>query len=477
MIERPNIVILISDSQRWDAVGLNSLTACRTPTFDRVAGEGVYFNHLRCASPICSPARASLFTGFEPHQAGMPHLPSATPSSAETSETAEMVITKPTFVARLRAADYRCYLAGKWHLGRDNVADSFDFFAGHDEYGNDYAAWCKEQGLPEGRLFNRPGQNPFRSHRPPGMSLPTTAISDMPPGTDWDAWTVRLALDFLDEIDYSRPFLLVGCTRGPHQPLVVTPEYYDLYDESQISEPENFRPGPGEPEFIEGSYFRQLWRDWGTDFSAWRKSIAVYWGLVTYIDSLFGQIVEQLDQRGVLEKTLLIVTSDHGEMLGQHGLLHKECPYEENLRVPLAMRLPGVIKQGVTVSMDISQIDFAPTILAAAGLSPDPGWEGENLLSYVNGEKLIPAARDCFSQYNLGPDWDFHKVRNWRLIVRRPWKYIYHQSYGAELYNLEQDPREMNNLAGEQEVREVETELHEALVEWMVRTGATLFTA
>ena len=471
MSKPPNIVLLISDSQRLDAVGVSGLSPVRTPTFDRVAQEGAFFDNLRCASPICSPSRACLFTGFEPHEVGMPHIPSATPESDKTCPTARMAITRPAFTNRLQQAGYTCYLAGKWHIGEDNVGDAFDHFAGCDSFGNDYSQWCSDQGLPEGRLFNRPGDNPFRSNRPPGMSIPAHAISDMPPDTDWDAWSVNHALRFLDEIDDSQPFMLTCCTRGPHQPFVPPAEYYDMYDPASIPEPPNFQPGDNEPSFLEESYFRQVWRDWGDDWSKWQKSVAVYRGLVTYIDSLFGKIVAALEQRGVLDDTLLIMTSDHGEMLGNHGLFHKFCPYDENLLVPLAMRLPGRIQSGSRVSMDISQIDFAPTILAAAGVNPDPDWRGENLIAYANGEKPEPESRDCYSQYNLGPDWGFHKVRNWRVLVRRPWKYCYHESYGAELYNLVEDPAETVNLADTEQTSTVQSELHRALRDWMSRTG------
>ena len=100
----------------------------------------------------------------------------------------------------------------------------------------------------------------------------------------------------------------------------------------------------------------------------------------------------------------------------------------------------------------------------------DPAWPGENLLPYVSGEKSEPRSRDVFSQFNLGPDWGFHKIRNWRLLVRRPWKYIYHESYGAELYNLNEDPSETRNLAGQEPLKSVESELRQGLFDWMSRT-------
>ena len=140
--KQPNIVLLVTDAQRFDAVGTYAGTACRTPTFDQVAAEGAEFTSRRCTSPICSPARASLFTGYQPHEAGMPHLPSATPATDKSSPTADMAINKVTFPEMCRRAGYKAYLAGKWHVGELTVSDAFDVYAGNDAYGNDYGDWC-----------------------------------------------------------------------------------------------------------------------------------------------------------------------------------------------------------------------------------------------------------------------------------------------------------------------------------------------
>jgi len=470
-----NVVLLITDAQRLDITTGDHGLRSRTPTFDRIAREGVVLDAMRCTSPICSPARASIFTGLDPHVAGMPHIPSVTSETETHAHTARMGITHPSFTQRLRERGYYCYLAGKWHVGEHTVDEAFDEYAANDAYGLDYAAWCRERGYPEGRVFQRPMPNPFRYHKPPGMSLPRAAISDMPDGADWDAWTVRHALDFLDRIDGSRPFMLTCCTRGPHSPFVVPRAYAGLYDPATIPRPGNFHPSPTEPSIMEESYFRAMWRDWGTDWNAWQASAAAYLAYNTYLDELLGGVVRRLETMGVLDRTLVITTSDHGEMLGCHGLAHKFCPYDENLRVPFAMRLPARIPAGAHIALDTTQTDIAPTVFSLLGLEHDPAWSGRDLTPCLRGEPSRPEARDVFAQFNLGPDWGFSGIRPWRLIVRRPWKYIYHLGYGGEMYQLEEDPGEMNNLAGVARFADVERALRAGLFNWMRQTNDPLW--
>ena len=259
---------------------------------------------------------------------------------------------------------------------------------------------------------------------------------------------------------------------GPHPPLVVPEPYYHLYDPDDIPEPENWNPGPGEPGFLEGSYYRRLRNEWGDDFSAWRKSIAVYWGYATYIDSLFGQFVQRLEECDLLDDTLLVMLSDHAEMMGQHGLWQKFCPYEEAIRVPWAMRWPAAFKPGARCRMDASHVDVAATLLALAGVEVESlGLEGENLVPYLSGAEPEPQARDCFVQYNVARNFaSWHGVENWRAIVRRPWKYVLHENGETELYHLVDDPGELTNLAGRPDRASTAATLRQALLSWARRT-------
>ena len=134
--------------------------------------------------------------------------------------------------------------------------------------------------------------------------------------------------------------------------------------------------------------------------------------------------------------------SDHAEMMGQHGLWQKFCPYEEAIRVPWAMRWPAAFQPGTRCRVDASHVDVAATLLALAGVEVEPlGLEGESLVPYLKGAEPDPPARDCFVQYNVARNFaDWHGVENWRAMVRRPWKYVLHENGETELYHLGDDP-------------------------------------
>jgi len=463
--QQPNILIWCQEDTRNDILGFRGETPCRTPNMDRLAAEGISFDQAVTPSPLCTPARASLFTGAYPHKAGLsynPHDPVDPRFSSPGSHDLQM----PSFTSELRRKGYQCFHAGKVHLGTQDPATMFDAFAA-TAGGTDYAQWCVEKGIPDGRNFDPDIEDsPYRSHRSPYMTMPRPGLSKVPEGMDWDSWIVNNALELLRKRDKNRPFVLSCCPMGVHPPFVVHPEYYNMYDPEEIPEPANFHPGPGEPKCLEQSYYRLLHNDWGTNWDAWRKSVAVYWGYATFMDQLLGKLTGQLEAEGILDNTLVIATADHGEMLGQHGLWHKMCPYEEAVKIPLIMRLPGVINAGARWAGPVSLVDIAPTALAAAALSVPTDYDGINLLNRTAKQSKL-SDRAVFSQYTVHPEWTWHKVKDWRMIIRGAWKYVYHHNDRAELYNLQNDPVEMINRAEDADTHKVVTDLRRELFEWM----------
>ena len=233
---RPNIVLLISDNQRLDTLGILGRTACRTPTWDRVAREGVLMENLRTTSPICSPARASFFTGFQPHQAGMPHLPYlGALRVGEEDEYPDMEITRPPISHYLRQEGYQCLYAGKWHLGTRNIHRWFDWVSACDNGDRSYTEWCRWQGVPDGFIFHDDQRSaPFRSTHYPRMTVPRTGILDIPADKEHNRWILGHGFEMFGLRDPDKPFFLVISLEGPHPPLVVPEPYYHLYDPDDI---------------------------------------------------------------------------------------------------------------------------------------------------------------------------------------------------------------------------------------------------
>lgn len=472
--ERPNILLLISDNQRLDTIGSLGHTPCRTPTWDRMAGEGALFERVRTTSPVCSPARASIFTGLHPQEAGMQTIgfDYAEKDDGTGGEEADGITVEP-FSQRLRDAGYETLYTGKWHLGEHNIRRWFDDTAATDQAFRDYTAWCRLHGISSGYVFGDPERaKPYRSRHYPHMSIPRTGLLDIPDDKEHNFWILSHAIELLETRRSDRPLFMTLSFEGPHPPLVVPEAYHDMYDPSDMSPPPNWGPAAGEPGFLADSYYRRQFLEFGEKFDAWRKSIAVYWGYATYIDHLFGLFLDRCEEAGLLDNTLVIMVSDHGEMLGQHGLNQKMSPYEENLLVPCVLRWPGRVPAGARVQADATLLDIAPTALAAAGIDGALASDGRNLLEYCDGSGKAPAARDCFSQWNMTPfEQTWHGVEPWRLIVRHPWKYVLHGNGEEELYYLEEDAYETDNRCGRKETHAIQDELRSALLDWCRRTG------
>ena len=471
----PNIVMLICDGMRSDWMGSLGQTPCRTPTWDRIAREGVILEQHRTTGPMCSPARASILTGLHPHQAGVPTISYTYTEEEQGTEKRKQWpgLEQTPFSQILRESGYETLHAGKWHVGERNIHQWYDWASCWRTGDPDYTEWCELQGVPDGFVFHDPVRGaPYRSKHDPGMSLYDTGVLDIPEDKEYNWWVLSHAVEMLHYRREEMPFFFTLSFEGPHPPLVVPREYYDMYRPEDVSKPVNWEANAREPEFLNGSYYRKIRSEWSDEFDDWRKPIAVSWGYTTYIDKLFGTFLQHLEQRGLMENTVVVMLSDHGDMFGQHMLSQIFCPYDEVLKVPCVISAPGQIKPGTRYAGDTSHVDIAPTILSAAGIEPPTKCEGDNLLPLLSDGVAGRECRDTFCQYNMSAYFEtFHGVQEWRSILRRPWKYVLHRNHCAELFHLENDAGETTNMSGLPETRSKEAELHQALLAWCRRTG------
>ena len=466
--KQPNFLLIITDQQRADTVGLVGKTRCQTPNLDRLAREGISFDRSLTPCPLCTPARAAIFTGQYPHQ-------------VDLMQNNVALRAAPTLTQRLRTRGYHTAYAGKWHLDAQTPAylvtnpserrraDTpslrrwFDRFGGQSD--EEYTEWCMRNGLPDGRAFN---DLTLRTSRWPAMTVPRTAVLEMKPEVTHDAWITDHAIRLLAECPKDTPFFLVCAYYGPHPPFKIPEPYYSMYDPHDIPEPPNFKPSSHKPQAVTTSYFHQLWLDHGEHWEAWQKSIAVYWGFVTLLDNQIGRLLRAMEAKGVLDDTCIIFTSDHGEMLGQHGLWQKMMPYEEAIRVPLIMRYQGFITPGLRSQVMASLVDIAPTILAIAGESKPEEMAGIDLSpSFRDGVEFQP--EPCrYAEHKPLSEW--HHAVEWRLVTDDHLKYVWNQGDLDELYDLENDPFEQRNCIDAPGCfRELE-HLRGKLLNWMKQT-------
>jgi arylsulfatase A-like enzyme len=203
--------------------------------------------------------------------------------------------------------------------------------------------------------------------------------------------------------------------------------------------------------------------------------VAVYWGFVTLIDEQIGRLLGALAADGVLDETLIIVTSDHGEMLGQHGLWHKMVPYEEAIRVPFVMRYPSCLNAGVRSQLSASLVDIAPTILSLVGEQVPEEMPGEDLLAVLKKGAEFQSGAFRFAEHKPLGEW--HRAVEWRLVTDNRQKYIWHWDDLDELYDLSIDPYERLNLIDDDSLDYLVMKYRSVLHRWMRETSDPLLTA
>lgn len=469
----PNILLIITDQQRADTIGPDTAGPDRTPALDALRRHAVTFSNAFTTCPLCGPARASLFSGRYPHQArGRPAddpLGVRDPGEADAEDMMlndSSLLEPPHLTDRLRGAGYYTGYAGKWHLGNDVIADWFPDHFGEDN--EQYVRWLGVNGKPDGWPLH---DADVRSFRPPHMSIPRPKVNAIDPDDSNDAWIADHCVKRIEERPTDRPFFVVCGFNGPHPPFKIPEPYFSMFDPSSVPEPANFGPRPGEPSSRSESYYRRLWSDHGHDWSDWQKSVAVYWGFVRHIDDQVGKLVDCLRREGVYEETVVVFCSDHGEMLGQHGLWHKMQPYEEAIRVPLVIAAPWIDGARRNDGL-VSLIDLPPTILSLAGCDAPESWEETDLSGAVSAIDWMPSRSTVFvEQKPLGP---FHGEVSWRLARGKRYKYVWNDGDTDELYDLEMDPGESNNIAGRADHAARLAEYRGRLAQWMRRTADPL---
>ena len=434
--DRSNIIVILSDDQGPWALGCAGNHEIRTPTLDRLAGEGTRFDRFFCASPVCSPARASLLTGQIPSQHGVHDWLAAGNMPADPRGPIRYLDGKPAYTDVLAANGYTCGLSGKWHLG-DSLAPQHGF-----------SHWYAHQ-RGGGPYYNAPMIRDGAPYEEPAYV--TDAITDD-------------AIGFIEsQADAGGPFYLSVNYTAPHSPWIdnhpreIVDSYADCPFDTIPRDPIHPWSVPGlapEPES-----------------DRWREQLKGYFAAVTAMDANIGRIIDLLDRRGLRDDTLVVFLGDNGFSTGHHGLWGKgnsSFPlnmYDNSVLVPAIFNQPGRIASGVLRSEMVSAIDFPHTLLAMLELEmPNaadlPGQSFAHLLS--EDPHARGTARDeivVFDEY--GPV---------RMIRTEAWKYVHRYPYGPhELYDLVNDPGERENLVEAAEQQDRVEEMRGRLEQWYHR--------
>jgi arylsulfatase A-like enzyme len=445
MTTRPNVLWICTDQQRWDTLGCYGNPWTATPNLDRLAASGVIFEQAYSQSPVCTPSRASFLTGRYPR-------------TTRCRQNGQSIPAEETLVTRILAdAGYIGGLSGKLHLSachpstspgtEHRVADGYDEFhwshhPAPDWPTNEYTHWLHEQGT---------------TYRKTPVAGTEYVQAGMPEPHHHTTWCAQKAIDFIEtNAGFDNPWQFSINTYDPHHPFDPPPEYLNRYLDrlEEIPLPDHT---DGEldtkPIFQRIDHQGAYGGDAGYAFTDMnpddhRMLRSAYWAMCDLIDAQVGRILTALEHTGQLTNTLVIFMTDHGEMLGDHGIYLKgPYFYEPAIHIPLILSWPGVIAGGRRSPALVELIDIAPTLLDAAGLPRHPGIQGRSLWPMLTGQADLDHHHDdIYSEYYNAMPWHNDPAPHLTMLRTATHKLtIAHGLATGELYNLREDPDEHHN--------------------------------
>ena len=445
--DSPNVLLIITDEHNFRTLGcyrewmpreqaemwgLGAVVS--TPHLDRLAKEGVLCTRAYATSPVCSPCRAAMITGRYPHTVGVP--------------TNNRVLDRsvPTLADRLNDAGYRTAFFGKWHLGGNGKPEwqpkvdggfqftKFMFNRGH------WKKFIMEDGQP--MVGARKNGNP------------TYALDGADSKSFATDWLTDRAIDYITNPDEKSPFLMVISYPDPHGPNTVRPPYDHQFDKLPFMPPRTYLSGSPKPKWLGGPKNHPKFR--GDDMSR-------YFGMVKCLDDNIGRLLRQMEETNQLDKTLVIMTSDHGDLCYEHDRQNKGNPYEGSARVPLILRYPERIKKGQIYTQPVGTVDLTPTVIGLLNLPSDPKDQGRNLSVELSHSSEVhnnsEGSRVTFLR-NAG------QSAQWVAAVDARYKLIISVNDSPWLFDAQLDPDELQNFYSKPATKPVSKRLAQALLEY-----------
>ena len=433
-LKQPNFLLIMADQVAGPALAFDRHTAAQTPHLAALADAGVVFDNAYCNSPLCAPSRASFMTGQLPSRIGA------------YDNAAEFAASVPTLAHYLRAAGYRTILCGKMHFVGPDQLHGFEERLTTDIYPADFG-WTPAWDSPDERLS---WYHNMLSVLQAGQCATSNQL-DFDEEVAFHA--TRKLLELVRDPD-DRPFFLLVSFTHPHDPYAIPPEHWDRHDHAAIPMPSV----PALPVEQLDPHSRRIramcaMDDYELSADHTRSARHAYYGALSYVDDKVGQLLRALEAAQLQDDTVVIFTSDHGDMLGERGLWYKMLFYEWSARVPLLFHAPGRFAPR-RVAQPVSLVDLLPTLLdlanagAAAPVTLADPVDGRSLLPLLEGGPEDPestVAAEYLAEGAAAPV----------LMLRRgPYKYICSEPDPDQLYDLQADPHELTNLAARPEYAE-----------------------
>jgi choline-sulfatase len=444
--KQPNILLIMADELAPQATPMYGHAVVRAPHMARLAARGVVFENAYTNSPLCAPARAALMTGR------------LAPKIGAWDNASELPASIPTIAHYLRHLGYETCLVGKMHFVGPDQLHGFEERLTTDIYPANFA-WTANWGLPP------------TAPNPAGVSMRPVVES---------GWCERnMQIDYDNEVEHravekiydlarreagAPPFFLTVSFTQPHPPFLTDREHWDLYTDAEIDMPRiPALPLEALDEASRCLYYNQRRNRFRITEEHVRRARRAYYGMISDIDDKVGRLLAALDRAGLADNTLIVLTSDHGEMLGERGMWFKQSMYEWSVRVPLVIALPERF-QPKRVSGVVSLVDLLPTLVdvASNGAPPEPAdpLDGSSLVGMLENGDDSNRAGCAIADFNAGG-----APGPIRMVRAGRYKYVHTHGHPSLLFDLETDPDELVNLAGRPEVREAEDALRSVALE------------
>ncbi len=475
-----NVLLIMTDQQRWDTLGCYGAPTCRTPHIDALAARGVRFDAAYTPTSPCSPARAALFTGLYPHKN---HVP---------MNGGNLNREVPNLAGELGGAGYQLGYAGKWHVDQAHVPSEYGF-AGKDFPGYGYPP--TDDLIPGLRYMQRISMPPhykeyldsrglevpqmlkaFYGDNPGKQNQEMYALQSGTVEQSFEGMVAEFTIDLLKQFAEGaksggrsvqhKPFFIWANFWGPHTPCFIPEPYYSMYDPQQIPEEPNFCE-TWENKPAAHDIYQRIWGLRNIGWEGWREIVARYWGYCTMLDDLTGRMLQTLEELGLADDTVVIYTTDHGDQMGAHGLIEKgPFAYEESWRLPMVVAHPDCEQPGSACEDLVYLTDLTPMILECAGLTAPDVPDNDSILPQVLGRDGGPQRESVYGAF-YG-----HMVpAPFRFVCTHRFKLVFNVCDRGELYDLEEDPYELENRIDDPVMADVKAQLLEMMGEHIDRLG------
>ncbi len=441
------IILIQTDQHRYDCMAHTGHPFLKTPNLDRLAAEGLSFENTFCTSPMCVPTRTSQLCGQWTQQHG-------TLANFDCESPYFLSPDKPNFPKALKRKDVSLDFVGRWHVHPELIPTDFGFdtYVANSEYHN----YRKEIGV---KPF--PIENGFIGNVDPYITPDQSRVH----------WSADQLIEKLRlRVKSGKPFYMNMDTHEPHLPNIVPEPYNSMYP------PEKIKPWGSFSDSLENKPYiqQQQLKSWEVDewtWENWAPIVGRYLGDISLLDAQIGRILNELESLGVADDVLIIYTTDHGDMCGGHRMMDKHfVMYEDVVHIPLIMRWPKVIKAGSVHTGFVSNaIDLAATFCDVMNAEIPETFSGKSLKPVIFGDET-PIRNDIFCSYNGNQFGQYSQ----RMLRNEKWKYVWNATSRDELYNLENDKFELNNLAQDSSCKGIISEMRKRLWEWMVETDDRL---